>query len=56
MTLTQFAEFLEVEARRIKASREMRHGGTRNRYDLIAWADALQWAARKALEKDRRDQ
>lgn len=50
--LSEFAEYLEAEARRIKILREKHHGGTRNRHDLIYWADALEWAARKARERD----
>lgn len=50
MTPEQFALWLEAEARRIKDLREQLHGGTRNRMDLVTWADALQWSARKMRE------
>lgn len=44
---TDFASWLRWEAKRIKDVRQQLHGGTRNRHDLIYWADALEWAARK---------
>lgn len=48
--LNDFAKWLDGEALRLKAQRERLHGGTRERLDLIHWADALQWAAKKARE------
>lgn len=47
-TLTEFADYLETEANRLRGNRWEVHGGTRHRYDLDHWADALKWAARKA--------
>lgn len=47
-TLEEFAGWLEGEAERLHGIRWKLHGGTRNRYDLDHWADALTWAARKA--------
>lgn len=51
MTPEEFADWLDTEARRLKIAREKAWGGTMRRFDLITWADALQWAARKAREK-----
>lgn len=48
MTLDEFAQWLEGEANRLRDNRWKMHGGTRHRYDLDNWADALLWAARKA--------
>lgn len=50
-TVAEFCAWLEQEARRVKLAREAMHGGTLNRYDLIHWADALQWAAHKGRER-----
>jgi hypothetical protein len=47
-TLEEFAQYLETEAERLRDNRWKIHGGTRHRYDLDHWADALKWAARKA--------
>jgi hypothetical protein len=51
MTLEEFAVWLEAEAARLRDNRWKLHGGSRNRYDLDHWADALLWAARKARRK-----
>jgi hypothetical protein len=42
-----FADFLRREANRLRGARQDHHGGTRARYDLLHWAEALEWAARK---------
>lgn len=52
MTLTEYAAWLEGEAERLRDNRWKMHGGSRNRYDLDHWADALLWAARKARQRD----
>ncbi|GAB3952321.1 hypothetical protein GCM10029976_090320 [Kribbella albertanoniae] len=49
--LSEFADWLDGEAIRLRDNRWKMHGGTRHRYDLDHWADALRWAARKARQR-----